>query len=345
MWKSGGGATWLGGTYDPELDLLFFGTGQPAPWNSWVRPGDNLYTSSTLAIDPDDGEIKWHYQTTPHDGWDFDGVNEFIPFELEKDGQTIQAGAKADRNGFFFVLDRTDGRFISATPFVSKITWAKAFGDDGRPIADPASRPKSPEQVKADGKEKDPVFNAPSFLGAKNWMPMAYSQKTGLFYVPSNEWGMDIWNEDIAYKKGAAYLGAGFNIKPLYDDHIGVLRAIDPATGAIKFEVENRAPLWGGVLTTGWRPRVLRHARGLPAGGRRHHRRGALEVQHRLGRGRLADHLGAGRRAVRRGRLGLGRRRAALGRGRRAGRAQLQPGRLGLGVQARRVTRRAIAVR
>jgi alcohol dehydrogenase (cytochrome c) len=251
MWKSGGAATWLGGTYDPELDLLFFGTGQPAPWNSWLRPGDNLYTSSTLAIDPDDGEIKWHYQTTPHDGWDFDGVNEFIPFELEKDGKTIQAGAKADRNGFFFVLDRTNGGFVSATPFVSKITWAKGYGDDGRPMADPASRPKSPDEVKAAGKEKDPIFNAPSFLGAKNWMPMAYSQKTGLFYVPSNEWGMDIWNEDIAYKKGAAYLGAGFNIKPLYDDHIGVLRAIDPATGAIKFEVENRAPLWGGVLTTG----------------------------------------------------------------------------------------------
>jgi alcohol dehydrogenase (cytochrome c) len=251
LWKSGGGATWLGGTYDPELDLLFFGTGQPAPWNSWLRPGDNLYSSSTLAIDPDDGEIKWHFQTTPHDGWDFDGVNEFIPFELTKDGKTVHAGAKADRNGFFFVLDRTDGKFISATPFVSKITWAKGFGADGRPLYLDESRPKNPEVVLASAKEKDPIFNAPSFLGAKNWMPMAYSQKTGLFYVPSNEWGMDIWNEPVNYKKGAAYLGAGFNIKPLYDDHIGVLRAIDPVTGKIKFEVNNRAPLWGGVLTTG----------------------------------------------------------------------------------------------
>jgi alcohol dehydrogenase (cytochrome c) len=251
LWKTGGAATWLGGTYDPELDLLFFGTGQPAPWNSWLRPGDNLYSSSTLAIDPDTGEVKWHYQTTPHDGWDFDGVNEFVPFELTRDGQTIHAGAKADRNGFFFVLDRTNGKFISATPFVSRITWAEGFGADGRPLYIEASRPKSPEEVLASGKEKDPIFNAPSFLGAKNWMPMAYSQRTGLFYVPSNEWGMDIWNEPIAYKKGAAYLGAGFNIKPLYEDHIGVLRAIDPATGEIKFEVNNRAPLWGGVLTTG----------------------------------------------------------------------------------------------
>ena len=82
MWKTGGGATWLGGTYDPETNLIFFGTGNPGPWNSHLRPGDNLYTASTLAIDPDTGLIKWHYQTTPHDGWDFDGVNEFIPFDL-----------------------------------------------------------------------------------------------------------------------------------------------------------------------------------------------------------------------------------------------------------------------
>ena len=161
MWQHGGAAAWLGGTYDPELDLLFFGTGQPAPWNSWLRPGDNLYSSSTLAIDPDDGEIKWHYQTTPHDGWDFDGVNEFIPFELEKDGQKIHAGAKADRNGFFFVLDRTDGRFISASPFVSKTTWAKGYGDDGRPLADPASRPKNPIESKAEGVEDDDDLQRP----------------------------------------------------------------------------------------------------------------------------------------------------------------------------------------
>ncbi len=250
MWKQGGGATWLGGTYDPETRLIYMGTGNPAPWNSHLRPGDNLYTSSTLAIDPATGEIKWHFQTTPHDGWDFDGVNEFIPFDLKKDGKIIKAGAKADRNGFFFVLDRTNGKFLSATPFVSKITWAKGFDKKGRPIYDPANRPGNPmEAAQGDTKGKS-VFSAPSFLGGKNWMPMAYSQDTGFFYVPSNEWGMDIWNEAINYKKGAAYLGAGFTIKPLYEDHIGVLRAIDPATGEIKWEYKNKAPLWGGVLTT-----------------------------------------------------------------------------------------------
>jgi alcohol dehydrogenase (cytochrome c) len=246
----GGGATWLGGTYDPELKLIYFGTGNPAPWNSWLRPGDNLYTTSTIAINPDDGEIQWHYQTTPHDGWDYDGVNEFVNFDMEKDGQTIKAGAKADRNGFFFVVNRENGEFISATPFVNEITWAEGFDETGRPIYVEENYPKDPAVVAESGKERDPVFAAPSFLGGKNWMPIAYSQNTNLFYVPSNEWGMDIWNEPITYKKGAAYLGAGFNIKPLNEDYIGALRAIDPTSGEIKFEVKNEAPLWSGVLTT-----------------------------------------------------------------------------------------------
>ncbi|WWM71806.1 methanol/ethanol family PQQ-dependent dehydrogenase [Sphingomonas kaistensis] len=241
LWKSGGGATWLGGTYDPGTNLLYFGTGNPAPWNSHLRPGDNLYTSSTVALDPDSGEIKWHYQTTPHDGWDFDGVNEFIPF----DAGGRKLGAKADRNGYFFVLDRTNGKFISANPFVSKTTWANGFNKQGRPNFVAANRPSAPTAEKG-----STVFSAPSFLGGKNWMPMSYSKQTGMFYIPSNEWGMDIWNEPVAYKKGAAYLGAGFTIKPLYEDHIGVLRAMDPATGKIKWEYKNKAPLWGGVLST-----------------------------------------------------------------------------------------------
>ncbi|URW76344.1 methanol/ethanol family PQQ-dependent dehydrogenase [Sphingomonas donggukensis] len=241
QWKNGGGATWLGGTYDPDTNLVFIGTGNPAPWNSHLRPGNNLYTSSTLAIDPDTGVIKWHYQTTPHDGWDFDGVNEFIPFDMG--GRKL--GAKADRNGYFFVLDRTNGQFVSANPFVSKTTWATGFDKSGKPMYDPANRPGPPSAEKG-----TTVFSAPSFLGGKNWMPMAYSQQTNMFYIPSNEWGMDIWNEPIAYKKGAAYLGAGFTIKPLYDDHIGVLRAMDPKTGKIAWEYKNKAPLWGGVLVT-----------------------------------------------------------------------------------------------
>lgn len=246
QWKTGGGAPWLGGTYDPETNLLYFGTGNPAPWNSHLRPGDNLYTSSTLALDPDTGEIKWHYQYTPHDGWDFDGTNEFIPFDATVGGKKMKLGAQANRNGFFFVLDRTNGKFISASPFVTKVTWASGYTKAGRPIYVDSNRPGAPTTDKGAS-----VFSAPSFLGGKNWMPMAYSQQTGWFYIPANEWGMDIWNEPITYKKGAAYLGAGFTIKPLYPDYIGALRAVDPVTGKIMWTYKNKAPLWGGVLTTG----------------------------------------------------------------------------------------------
>ncbi|WP_010324038.1 PQQ-dependent methanol/ethanol family dehydrogenase [Marinobacterium stanieri] len=249
LWKTGGAATWLGGTYDPETDLMFFGTGNPAPWNSHLRPGDNLFSSSRLAIDPDTGKIVWHFQTTPHDGWDFDGVNELISFDYEDGGKTVKAAATADRNGFFYVLNRENGDFIRGFPFVDKITWAEGLDENGRPIFKEGGRPGNPADAK-EGKKGESVMSAPSFLGGKNWMPMAYSQDTELFYVPSNEWAMDIWNEPVSYKKGAAYLGAGFTIRPMNDDYIGVLRAIDPKTGKEAWRYENYAPLWGGVLTT-----------------------------------------------------------------------------------------------
>ena len=254
MWKTGGGATWLGGSYDIETNTLVFGAGNPAPWNSWLRnagekndgTGDNLYAASRLGLDPATGEIKWHYQTTPREGWDYDGVNEVVAF-TDKDG--AKKFATADRNGFFYVLNREDGKFLNAWPFVKDITWAKGIDENGRPIYNEDNRPGNPAKA-ADGEKGDVVFASPSFLGGKNWMPMAFSQKTGLFYVPSNEWGMDIWNEPISYKKGAAYLGAGFTIKPNYEDHIGSLKAIDPLTGEWKWEYKNEAPLWGGVMTT-----------------------------------------------------------------------------------------------
>ncbi|MGL4186137.1 MAG: PQQ-dependent methanol/ethanol family dehydrogenase, partial [Thiotrichaceae bacterium] len=248
LWKTGGAATWLGGTYDAETNTLFFGTGNPAPWNSHLRPGDNLYSSSILAIEPDSGKIKWHYQYTPHDGWDFDGVNEFISFDLKQtDGKVVKAGGHADRNGFFYVIDRNNGKLINATPFVNQTTWASKIDlATGRPVYNDDNRPGSPSETDK-GKS---VFSAPSFLGGKNWMPMAYNPNTDLFYIPANEWGMDIWNEPISYKKGAAYLGAGFTIKPLNEDYIGALRAMDPKTGKIVWEAKNKAPLWGGVLTT-----------------------------------------------------------------------------------------------
>lgn len=246
LWKTGGASTWMGGTYDPKTGLAYFGTGNPAPWNSHLRPGDNLYSSSTVALDPKTGAIKWAYQNTPNDAWDFDGANEFVTFDM--DGKRY--GGKADRNGFFYVIDANDGKLQNAFPFVRKITWASGIDlKTGRPNYIVEGRPGDPTKGE-EGKKGASVFAAPAFLGAKNQQPMAYSPQTKLFYVPANEWGMDIWNEPISYKKGGAYLGAGFTIKPLFDDYIGALRAVDPKTGKIKWEVKNNAPLWGGAMAT-----------------------------------------------------------------------------------------------
>jgi alcohol dehydrogenase (cytochrome c) len=247
LWKTGGAATWLGGTYNAKTGLAYFGTGNPAPWNSHLRKGDNLFSCSTVAIDVKTGQIVWHYQGTPNDGWDFDGVNEFVTYD--EGGQVL--GGKADRNGFFYVNDAKTGKLVNAFPFVKKITWATGIDlKTGKPNFVPENRPSDPT-AGADAKKGASVFSAPSFLGGKNQMPMAYSPDTKLFYVPANEWGMEIWNEPITYKKGAAYLGAGFTIKTINDDYIGALRAIDPKTGKIVWEVKNNAPLWSGVLTTG----------------------------------------------------------------------------------------------
>jgi alcohol dehydrogenase (cytochrome c) len=248
LWKTGGAAPWLTQTYDADTDLLFLGTGNPAPWNSHMRPGDNLFSSSRLALDPDDGKIVWHFQTTPHDGWDYDGVNELVSFNYDENGKTVKAAATADRNGYFYVLNRENGDFIRGFPFVDKITWSSGLDENGRPIYVDDNRPGNPSA--GDGKKGQTVVAAPSFLGGKNWMPMSYSKDTGLFYVPSNEWEMDIWNEPVAYKQGAAYLGAGFTIHPTNDKYIGVLRAIDPVSGKEVWRHENFAPLWGGTMTT-----------------------------------------------------------------------------------------------
>lgn len=246
LWKTGGATTWLGGTYDSKTGLAYFGTGNPAPWNSHLRKGDNLFSCSTVALDIKTGQIKWHYQNTPNDAWDFDGANEFVTFDM--DGKRV--GGKADRNGFFYVNDASTGQLINAFPFIKKITWATGIDlKTGRPNFVPENRAGDPT-ASADGAKGKPVFTAPSFLGGKNQMPMAYSPATKLFYVPSNEWGMEIWNEPVTYKKGAAYMGAGFTIKVPGDAPIGALRAVNPKTGKIVWEVPNNAPLWGGVLTT-----------------------------------------------------------------------------------------------
>lgn len=248
-WKNGGGAPWLTASFDSTRQLIIIGSGNPAPWNGWVRGGDSLYTSSQLAIDPGEGEIIWHYQHTPNDTWDFSGNNEFILFDYLQREETIPATAHADKNGFFYIVDRRNGKLLLAEPFVKGINWAQKIDlTTGRPVENPEKRPPLPASGQHKGKS---VFISPPFLGAKSWSPMAYSQQTGWFYIPANEWAMDMWSElPVDYAAGFAYLGMGFKLKRLFKEHIGVLKAFDPQQGTVVWAHHEPYPLWSGVLAT-----------------------------------------------------------------------------------------------
>ncbi|AWI55676.1 PQQ-dependent dehydrogenase, methanol/ethanol family (plasmid) [Aquabacterium olei] len=266
-WSHGGGAPWQTASFDVETNTIVIGAGNPAPWNTWKRTKegddprnwDSLFTSGQAYVDASNGELKGFYQHTPNDAWDFSGNNSIVLFEYkDKNGKLVKAGAHADRNGFFYVTDRTKlatgsgypnkpTSLIGAWPFVDGITWAKSIDlKTGRPV-ETGNRPPQPK----DGQEKgETVFVSPPFLGGTNWHPMSYSPDTGLFYIPANHWAMDYWTEHLTYKPGSAYLGQGFRIKRLFDDHVGILRAIDPKTGKIAWEHKETFPLWAGTLTT-----------------------------------------------------------------------------------------------
>ena len=255
-WHHGGGAPWQSASFDIKNNTIIIGAGNPAPWNGWERTAkdgnpkdwDSLYTSGQVGVDPSTGEVKWFYQHTPNDAWDFSGNNELVLFEYEENGKTVEATAHADRNGFFYVVNREDGKFIRAFPFVDNITWASHIDPvTGRPVEVEGQRPPKPEPGEKRGKT---IEVSPPFLGGKNWNPMAYSQDTGLFYLGANHWKEDYWTENVSYKKGNAYLGQGFTIKRMYDDHVGILRAVDPKNGKIVWQHKEKLPLWAGVLAT-----------------------------------------------------------------------------------------------
>ncbi len=268
-WNHGGGAPWQTASFDVENNMVVIGTGNPAPWNTWKRTKegddprnwDSLFTSGQAYVDASTGELKGFYQHTPNDAWDFSGNNSVVLFEFKDPttGKLVKASAHADRNGFFFVTDRTKlatgagypnkpTSLLAAYPFVDGITWAKGFDlKTGKPNI---VEGQHPPQVKPGQEKGDSIFVSPPFLGGTNWMPMSYSPDTGLFYIPANHWAMDYWTENITYKPGAAYLGQGFRIKRLFEDHVGTLRAINPVTGKIAWEHKEKFPLWAGTLTT-----------------------------------------------------------------------------------------------
>jgi PQQ-dependent dehydrogenase (methanol/ethanol family) len=249
-WKHGGAAAWLVGSYDPKLNLIYYGTSNPGPWEATARSSDqphdkfsNLYSSSVVALNPDNGRIAWHIQYTPDDAWDYDGVNESVLADLMLEGAPVPALMHADRNGFFYVADRRTGRLLSAAPFVN-VTWARGVNlESGEPIENPNMRPSLTHQA-------DNV--CPSSIGGKNWQPMSYDQQTGLVYLTTNNLCMNMKQEKVEYHPGLFYMGVkGFDFYGGPGGYEGELVAWDPLKHARVWSVHE--PLWfnGGVLSTG----------------------------------------------------------------------------------------------
>ncbi len=248
-WKTGGGVVWLTGSYDPQTNTIFYGTSNPAPWNASVRgPGTsdygkftNLYTTSTLAIDADSGKMKWHIQHTPHDAWDYDGVNEAVLVDLTIGGNRVPALLKADRNGFFYVANRTTGKLISAEPFVP-VNWAKSIDKNtAKPVEVEEKRPRV-------GFKATDI--CPNLAGGKNWQPMSYSAQTGLVYIPSNNLCMDMVDTAVEYKRGTFFLGKEFPTKPGPGDYMGEMIAWDPVNQKKVWGIKHKTPFNGGALST-----------------------------------------------------------------------------------------------
>lgn len=249
-WKHGGAAPWLIGSYDPKLNIIYYGTSNPSPWYVPTRAKNkpnnkfaNLYSSSVLALNPDNGKILWHIQYTRADAWDYDGVNISVLANLKIGGKEVPALMHADRNGFFYVADRRTGRLISAEPFVH-VTWAKGINlESGNPIEVPGKRP-TPTHMAHDV--------CPSALGGKNWQPMSYDPQTGLVYLTANNLCMNAKENKVEYHKGHYYLGIDpFHIYAGPGGYQGELIAWNPITHSPVWSV--REPIWfnGGVLSTG----------------------------------------------------------------------------------------------
>lgn len=244
-WKTGGGSTWITGSYDPELDLVFWGTGNPAPWNPLGRKGDNLYTNSVVAIKPKTGKMVWHYQFSPNDPYDYDGVNELIHADLNIDGQNRKVIMQANRNGFLYVIERATGKLLRANKFV-RVNWAERVDmKTGRPVWS--------QQTKAILEKGTRQTIWPSLSGGKNWMPMSYSPITKLAYANTMNIGWEyepLPVEKLKLKVGQRFFGV--KRKALLPDPgpRGYLKALDPLTGKAKWAVPFDHPNIAGTLTT-----------------------------------------------------------------------------------------------
>jgi alcohol dehydrogenase (cytochrome c)/methanol dehydrogenase (cytochrome c) subunit 1 len=240
-WKIGGGTTWGWYSYDPELNLLYYSTGNPGTWNPTPRKGDNKWSMTIFARNPDTGEAKWAYQMTPWDAWDYDGVNEHILADLTIGGKKVKALVHFDRNGFAYTVDRTNGTLLVAEPFVF-VNWATGIDKKtGRPIEVPEKRTKQG----ADTKDV-----CPCAMGGKDQQPGAYSPRTGLVYVGTNNMCMNYEGVEVKYTAGAPYVGANVLMFPGRGGHLGEFIAWDPTTGKKVWGIKEPQPAWSGALVT-----------------------------------------------------------------------------------------------
>jgi alcohol dehydrogenase (cytochrome c) len=250
-WEHGGGSIWVTGSYDPDLNLMYWGVGNPGPdWNADPRPGDNLYTDSVVALDPDTGKLKWHYQFTPHDEFDYDSTQVPVLADMEWKGRQRKVMLWANRNGFWYVLDRATGEFLQGKPFV-RVNWAEGIDEKGRP-----------KRVLNATPEGTLVY--PNNQGATNWYSPSYSPRTGFFYIPS--W-MDTYSTytkgDVQYKEGNQYVGRfptmtvpalrtgpGAVNQRTQQEGWGAIQAFDAKTGELKWQFKMADVTDSGVLTT-----------------------------------------------------------------------------------------------
>ena len=245
-WKRGGGSVWVTGSFDPELNLTYWGIGNPAPdWNGDVRLGDNLYSDSVVALNADTGELDWYFQFTPHDEWDWDSVQIPVLVDREWEGKQRKLMLWANRNGFFYVLDRVTGEFLHGKNFV-KVTWAKGLDENGRPIRIPEASPT-----------REGVRVWPAVQGGTNWYNPAYSERTGLFYVSAWEYSSVYHKGDPLYTRGNRYVGSlpqGVWPDTMKDSaeqqgH-GAIRALSPTTGDLEWEFAMTGIGESGILST-----------------------------------------------------------------------------------------------
>jgi PQQ-dependent dehydrogenase (methanol/ethanol family) len=242
QWKLGGGTTWGWYSYDPKLNLIYYGTGNPGSWNPTQRPGDNRWSMSIIARNPDTGMAAWAFQLTPHDGWDYDGVNENVLFDATIGGQQSPALAHFDRNGYGYVLERDNGKLLAVHKYDPTVNWATSIDvTTGKPEVDPTKMTKAGVNVKN---------ICPAAEGDKDEQPSSYDPMTHLFYVPTNHICMDYQAFDVKYKAGFPFVGALLNMYPASPDVRGRFIAFDAVSGETKWAIDDMFQDWSGALST-----------------------------------------------------------------------------------------------